>query len=278
MPPPYHLPEEPFTPGVDPGLKAWLRMRESLRESARKFNGERVETIPNGIKYKYHRYWNDLLLPHITTSANSMSTSIKSMDEFHALCSSNVNDAMRYALKASHSRFLLYAMPYVININEALDNHKNTALHIAAFEGDHEKVSILLTHYDINVDALNDRQMTPLFFSIRLPVIGFHPQSIQQLLIEHQANVSIENNRGFTSLHQACLHNNIPLIRLLLEHRAKVYILDHKDKVPIEYVSEQYYDEVCALFMKYIKKRGKLEHKRMWAHIMSRQIVKSVMK
>ena len=278
MPPPYHLPEAPFIPGVDPGLKAWLRMRESLRESAKKFNGERVETIPNGIKYKYHRYWNDMLLPHITTSANSMSTSVKSMEEFSTMCADNINDALRYALKASHSRFLIYAMPHVININEVLDEHRNTALHIAAYEGDQEKVALLLTHYDIQVNALNDRLMSPLFFSIRMPVVGFHPQSIQQMLIEHQANVSLQNNRGFTALHQACLHNNTRLIALLLENRARVYILDHKGKVPIEYVSEQCYEEACALFMQYLKKRGRLEHKRMWAHIMSRQIVKSVFK
>lgn len=330
MPPPYHLPEQPFQP-LDDGLKKWLRMRESLRATAAAHHGERVETIPCGIKYKYHQYWTDMHLapgaaPYVAqklglssvdannvlndsktdkdcdsvSDSNSDTDSeagvpptgeviclpplvesvrkvVTSIADFEILCRDNVSDAMRYALKCTQSRHLRTVMPYVDDINQVLDSVSgNTALHIAAFDGDREKVEILLTHDDIKVNKLNKRHMTPLLVSIRTPVTGFHVQDIQDMLVRAGAKLNIASNRGTTPLHQACLMGNLELIALLLSSRAQVYILDQKNKTPLQYVHEDKEEEVQGLFKRYLKKRGKAEHQRMWAHIMSRDLVTAV--
>lgn len=339
MPPPYHLPEQKYEP-LDDGLKKWLRMRESLRATAAAHKGERMETIPGGIKYKYHNYWSDIHLapgaaPYIARKLEAANTSVNnnnnakssvddhnhkdpsdtssvsddnsdadseagvlpsgeavpvlppvvesmrkvvmSMEDFEVLCRENVSDAMRYALKCTQSRHLRTVLPHVININEVLDRVSgNTALHIVAFDGDREKVEILLTHDDIKVNKLNNHHMTPLFVSIRQPVSGFHVQDIQDMLIKAGAKLNIPSNRGTTALHQACLLGNTELIALLLSSRAMVYILDHKGKTPIQYVPAAKEDEVQDLFKSFLKKRGKAEHQRMWAHIMSRELVTAV--
>lgn len=224
--------EQKFVPGLDKGLKAWLRMREEIRSNDEMHRGEHVETIPEGIKYKYHNYWNDISLLKVPKPDD---LKIESMEQFEQLCRSNIRLAMRIALKATHNRFLEYALLLVTDINESVDAHGNTALHIAAFNGDAQKLRTILDVFGIKINALNKNKITPLLMSIREPMGEFHKKSIQEQLIKHGANINLANSRGFTPLHEACLLGNMELIKLLLQNRAHVYILDKKGKVPIQY-------------------------------------------
>jgi len=268
--------EQKFVAGLDKGLTSWLRMREEIRFNEEKHHGAHIETIPEGIKYKYHSYWNDVSLPvpdtnidtdidmntNTDTNTDTTTTSntntniditndvkIVSMEQFEQLCRNNLKSAMRSALKATHNRFLEYILDLLINnvnipinkkqiklLNKQLDGHGNTALHITAFNGDHQKLDTLLNVPGIKLNILNKHGLTPLFISIRQPMIEFHKKSIQQLLIKNGADINIGDSRGFTALHEACLLGNLGLIELLLKNRAHVYVLDKKNKTPIQYV------------------------------------------
>ena len=146
-------------------------------------------------------------------------------------------------------------MLYVLHIHgfcaiAHLDDHKNTALHIAAYEGDYEKLELILHHYDLKINALNARRMTALFVSIRTPVPGFHLQRVQEILIQFKANVNVQNHKGYTCLHEACLLDNLKLVELLLSNRAKVYVLDKKSKTPIEYINHRVsYNKISILVL-----------------------------
>lgn len=48
--------EQPFVPGVDPGLKTWIFVREQMR-AVEQGTVQLPETYPSRIKYKYLTYW-----------------------------------------------------------------------------------------------------------------------------------------------------------------------------------------------------------------------------
>ena len=48
--------EQPFKPGVDPGLKTWIYVREQMR-AVESGSLELPRTYPTRIKYKYLTYW-----------------------------------------------------------------------------------------------------------------------------------------------------------------------------------------------------------------------------
>ena len=63
------------------------------------------------------------------------------------------------------------------------------------------------------------------------------------------------------------------IIEFLLKKKAKVFILDKKNQMPIE-LAGKLFNEVKAVFDAHEKYRGRKEHNKMWARIMSRQFVK----
>lgn len=268
------MPEVPFVAGVDPGLKTWLRMRESLRASALTNGGKRIETIPQGIKYRQHHYWSETCLAPVDHTSDLV---IKSMEQYEELCHTNIKAALKHAIFATHNRFLHYVVLRVPDINVSLDDFGNTALHLTAYHGEFQKMEILLDQPNIRVNELNKSHKTPLLMSIRLPPVEFHKQAIQnKLVIECGADVNVQDHRGWSALHAACLQGNLDLIAMLLRRRAKVHLLDNKNKDPIEYTPSSCREDVEELFRKYIKRRGRVEHLKMWAHIISRQFVVDV--
>lgn len=63
------------------------------------------------------------------------------------------------------------------------------------------------------------------------------------------------------------------IIDFLLKKRAKVFVFDKKNQMPIE-LAGKLLNEVKAIFDANEKYRGRREHCKMWARIMSRQFVK----
>jgi hypothetical protein len=59
----------PYTPGIDPGLREWAKVRQALRNA--KENGSVKETIPQSIRFLRRNYWEDEALRRIKNCVNT---------------------------------------------------------------------------------------------------------------------------------------------------------------------------------------------------------------
>ncbi|AVP87409.1 hypothetical protein phytr_4590 [Candidatus Phycorickettsia trachydisci] len=120
---------------------------------------------------------------------------------------------------------LMYAAAYVdimeelLNANadvNALDQDRNTALHIAAHAGETDAVQLLL---DAGADAniTSEFGYTPLYRAVQVENID----TIHKLL-KKGANVDAKTHKGKTPLHEAAEVGNIDVVEILLNHGADV--------------------------------------------------------
>ncbi|KAL8671416.1 MAG: hypothetical protein Q9168_004089 [Polycauliona sp. 1 TL-2023] len=109
------------------------------------------------------------------------------------------------------------------------NKHDATTLHSAAWRGSKEILLILLSHASHNLDvaqftayinARNDGGSTALSDSVRPLRNQFH-LDITTTLLDHGADPTIPRADNVTTLHHACFHNRVHLVRLLLEHVAQ---------------------------------------------------------
>lgn len=231
------MPDGPFHPGVDAGLKTWLKIKEDLRESARR--GKTHETIPLDIKYGKQSYWSEKALLNEEVRPEPPN-SIKGFEELLANEDNFVANLIT-ALVVGHVRFLQCVLKDdEFDVYQQIDNYGHNIFHFLALRGDLVKLKIILEHGQHTSDDINRQDNsgnTPLQLAIQKPITHvYHSHAIIELLLQHSANVNVQNYRGFTALHQACLLGDILLIKLLLAQESiSVYILDKKDKTPIEY-------------------------------------------
>jgi uncharacterized protein len=103
---------------------------------------------------------------------------------------------------------LLKANPSLISVP---DYDKNTLLHLAVMHDRTNTVSLLLD-YKADVDAKNSAGMTPLHLAARE---GF--LVVVRMLVEHNANRKITDQRGWTALKWAEMSHHDDVAALLRE-------------------------------------------------------------
>ena len=125
----------------------------------------------------------------------------------------------------------------------------NTPLHAAAYHGDLEMVQVLLG-YGVDVNALNDAGCTPLDFASR---DGHRNDSrVVQLLIEHGADPNTRASRsGFAPLHRASEHGRFEVVRLLIDHGANVEVQDKYGRTPLNVASGDQREEILELLLEH---------------------------
>lgn len=254
------MPEKPFVPGIDPGLKAWLKMRQEVRDS-RDRAGNRL-TITSETPYRYHRIWIDMLY----------SMDADQLDEFYATKANNNIipwNSIEFKNVTSYEQFVselqqpnpdvehiyLDAVQHrsVILINLLLKrgwdlNHQfgpqsRTLLHYACHYGDLAKVQFLIDHQADTVVA-DLKGLTALHLSIQDESV-FHSKQILDELMGCGANVNQPDNAGKTPLHLACIIQSPTMVDTLLSHGADMSIKDHDRKLPCDYTSQV----CCMLFV-----------------------------
>jgi ankyrin repeat protein len=125
----------------------------------------------------------------------------------------------------------------------------NTPLHAAAYYGDLEMVQILL-EYGVDVNTQNDAGCTPLDFASRN---GHRNDSrVVQLLIEHGADPNTRASRsGFAPLHRASENGRIEVVRVLIEHGANVEVQDKYGRTPLNVASGSQREEILELLLEH---------------------------
>ena len=111
---------------------------------------------------------------------------------------------------AKNVRKLITATPALVSAHDAAGA---TALHHAAGFGDIPTIKLLLEH-GADVNAVNNRKSTPLFWAI-------YDEAKVRFLLDHGANVNAKVVDGRTPIYQAASRPNAtPVLRMLLEKGA----------------------------------------------------------
>ena len=114
-----------------------------------------------------------------------------------------------------------------IDVNQP-GNQSETALHLAAEQGNVEVVKILLAH-QANVHAKNIQGRTPL----HLAAYDGKPEIIQ-LLLDHNASIEAKDNQGQTPLHRAAVAERVEAVQRLVNHQANIAAIDLNGKRPYD--------------------------------------------
>jgi ankyrin repeat protein len=134
-----------------------------------------------------------------------------------------------------------------VDVN-AIDDRRNTSLHLAVFHGYKEAAELLLAR-GANVDARNQCDETPL----HLAVLKRHHnwdvsrryRDVAELLLANGAEVNAKTNKGSTALHLAAITGDKSMAELLLSSGADVDAENYDGYSPL---SEARFNghEVCA--------------------------------
>jgi ankyrin repeat protein len=148
-----------------------------------------------------------------------------------------------------------------------------TPMHVAAFEGHADILSLLLEH-GAHVDGRNSSGLTPLQRALRSGKVeagqclldrgadinardhcGVAPLvwavmedkvEFARMLLECGARIDVLDNIACTALHWAVIYNNIQAVQLLLEHGADVNARDYWSKTPAQCAWQQEIRELLS--------------------------------
>ena len=114
-----------------------------------------------------------------------------------------------------------------------IQDHKGYSVaHWAVQEGNVKLLELLAEQESFNnLIHLNDEQGIHI---IQLASILGHNIMLQKI-IDHNADVNVQDKAGFTALHYAAARNDTETCNLLLEAGADIKILDKKKRAPYEY-------------------------------------------
>lgn len=247
------MPEKPFVPGVDPGMKAWIKMREAVR-NARHRAGHR-HTITSDTPYRYHRYWIDLLKnmdedqldDYYATKDNASFIPWDSIEFQNSVSYQQFQRQLEYRFDidqsfldcVQHRSLVLLDTLHRegFNLNYRFGPLSQTLLHYACYYGDFAKLQFLL-HHQVKTNILNKSGLTALHVAIKEDS-PFHTKQIIDELVSAGANVNQQDKlHGKTPLHIACILQNSTLVDLLLSHEADMSIKDFDNKLPCDYTSQ----------------------------------------
>jgi len=118
-------------------------------------------------------------------------------------------------------------------------------LHAAARSGNSEMVRILTEYGPPDINAGDEIESTPLLSA--LGSHNFKDGSVLQLLLEHGADINVQNQAGQTPLLWASMNGALEVVRLLLEHGADVEAKDNDGKTALQVAAEEGHDKVVEL-------------------------------
>jgi hypothetical protein len=118
-------------------------------------------------------------------------------------------------------------------------------LHAAAFSGNLEVVRILIEYDPADINARDESGSTPLLWASGGH--NFKDGSVLRLLLEHGADINVQNRLGWTPLHLASINGALEVVRLLLEHGADVEVKGNDGKTALQEAAGRGYDKVVEL-------------------------------
>jgi ankyrin repeat protein len=125
-----------------------------------------------------------------------------------------------------------------------------TPLHLAAFFGNVAVVEFLLSRgAPVNAVSQNPSALCPLHSAVahRQPQVSLE---ISRALVAAGADVNATQHGGWTALHAAALHGNLPLVRLLLDAGANPAAMNDTGQTPAALARTKKHKEVIALLQK----------------------------
>jgi ankyrin repeat protein len=135
---------------------------------------------------------------------------------------------------------------------DAVDDDHSTLLHAASYHGSVEAAQLLLKR-GANTNVRDAEGQTPLHRTLVEITDGLedHYFDVIQLLLEHGADVDASDDDHSTStpLHQASQYGSVKATRLLLEHGANVHLQNTNGHTPSQVASMNGHDEIARLLL-----------------------------
>ena len=120
-------------------------------------------------------------------------------------------------------------------------------LHYAAFCGLYSVVKFLAIEHPQDVHSRGfDDESTPLHLASRMGHL-----EVARLLVEHGADVTVENQYGRTPLHWAVQDGGSDVVRFLVEHGADVTVQDYDGSTPLHWAAREGSVDVVRLLVKH---------------------------
>ena len=263
--------EEEFVPGLDPGLVAWLRMREQSREIKEAQGGTALKiSVISDVRGKLQRKWIDEYFGHENEERVHLEQ-YKGMilaSEHHMIPR---HDLLALASSKSSPLYTELLIEARFDLNLPLNIFGRTMLHQACYEGDVNKISYLLTK-GMHVNAKDEKGNTPLHLTMK-PVSTAHPIVIIENLLRYKAQVNCKNKRGQSPLHLACILHDKELIKLLVDRKARLHEMDDKGLMPIDHVREAHKKEIMTIMKKSVLRSSVVK---VYAKAEAKSVVKNI--
>lgn len=142
------------------------------------------------------------------------------------------------------------SLPKRLKIDSKLQADKNTRLHLAAEAGDHLEVSKLLYKISSDPRSVNIHGDTPLHLAAKNSSKSSHYEVLKKLLI-HKSDPNVKNHAGKSPFHYCLLKEGIKVVKLFIEHGAKVnQERFSEDSSPLYLASHNCDYEVMKLLLK----------------------------
>jgi hypothetical protein len=230
--------EERFVPGVDPGLKDWLIVRQAGRDAQK--HGSKTCIVTCDMSYKLNQFWRTELKKFIRPLSENAEAQLAedgpcTLTHFQHMLAARCSfeDIVTAAMRKRNVAFVELALSHGVDVNYRMGHSRRTMLHTACRDGDIKKVAYLIER-GANLNAVDAQGSTPLHLAMQPPSV-FHPLEIVSTLIVSGCKVNIQDKHGHTPLHLACIVGSKELIEILLQNRALPSVLDRKEKLPIDY-------------------------------------------
>ena len=120
-----------------------------------------------------------------------------------------------------------------------------TPLHAAASSGNFEVIRILIEYIPTDVNARDEDEWTPLLWASGRH--NFKDGSTLRLLLDHGADINVQNRVGRTPLHRASFNGALEVVRLLLEHGADVEAKNIVGETALQEAADRGHDNVVKL-------------------------------
>jgi hypothetical protein len=280
------MPEEVFVPGLDPGLKFWLRMRQELRDV--RTSGLDVEMTVPRIRYRYKQYWlnklpdridMDSLLSHEDPKGDFSNWQAAVADFKERLLIAKRNIALgnmheyallvNHAMSQRHENHLVYILECGLGLNRAFGPRQWTLLHAATFRGDLQKVRLLLAQ-GAHPDIRDSEGNACLHYAVNHPP-EFHPPELMEALLDAGANIDARNHKRMTPLHLCTVAGYPDVAEQLLRRGANPLARDRSKnkRMPIEYCYKDKRPQWLDLFARNARFFGQWRMSAMQARILA---------
>lgn len=179
------------------------------------------------------------------------------------------------ALNSRHNKFVDILLDNDgTRINRWMDVRCRTMLHYAAESTHLHRIEYLLTKgADVNATDVNNQTALHMALNPESFESLYRQRAIYRCLVDHGVNLDVQDHRGETVLHKAVEKGDFHLMEMLLSRKARISLLDSKGRVAMERASKRSAKRVLALMISHSTRD---EVRRLWAHLLSRQFVKSV--